>query len=385
MKKLQESFGSVNFSDKDYEKVAYSSDASQIDGKLDAVVWPTSIEKVHELVNYCRRLKINLNIRGGGTSLSGGCTPTGGLVVDMTKMNQIIEINEEGGYAITEAGVVLDELNKKMKRSFFPIIPGSRKACTIGGMIATNASWLKTREYGKMENWVEELDVVDGTGRFLKIKGKAIKNFCGAEGSTGIVVRAKLHLAQKPRQRTLSILQFNTITAMIEKVEELEKNENVKSIIFIDEICSDLLDFDEKNHLVVEYNNDDGNIQEKDEYEAVWNMLENLRHVVIRQRLPRVEDPYIPLRDIGRFLYWLKKRNIPSYGPVGVGTVYAFFQKNSPEIEEMYKTIRKLNGRISYSHGLGLLKKNYAAKEEAAKITALKQIHDPELIMNKGI
>ncbi|RLI67198.1 hypothetical protein DRO91_10525 [Candidatus Heimdallarchaeota archaeon] len=385
MKKLQESFGNVNFSDKDYEKAAYSSDASQIDGKLDAVVWPTSIEKVHELVNYCRRLKINLNVRGGGTSLSGGCTPTGGIVVDMAKMNRIIEVNEEERYAITEAGVVLDELNRKMKKSFFPVIPGSRKACTIGGMVATNASGLKTREYGKMEDWVEELEVVDGTGRYLKIKGKAIKNFCGAEGSTGIVVRAKLRLAQKPRQRTLSILKFNTITAMMEKIEELEKNENVKNLIFIDEICSELLDFDERNHLVVEYDNDDGNIQEEDESNTVWNMLENLRHIVIQQRLPRVEDPCIPLTDMGRFLYWLKKRNIPSYGPVGAGTVYTFFQKDSREIEEMYKTVRKLNGRISYSHGLGILKKNYAAKEEAAKIIALKQIHDPELIMNKGV
>ena len=107
-------------------------------------------------------------------------------------------------------------------------------------MIATNAAGMRAFRYGKMIDWIEELQVIDGTGKLLKIKGDKIKNFCGLEGTTGIVVQAKLKLAKLPEQRSIYMLNFETITNLVERFNALKK-ENVLALEYIDKIASNFI------------------------------------------------------------------------------------------------------------------------------------------------
>lgn len=377
---LKNLLGPGKVSEEYADMVAYSSDASQIRGKADAVVWPETETDIIRIVKYCLEKNMNIVTRGGGTSLVGGTVPDNSVVIDLSRMNKI-EI--EGSYATVEPGAILEDLNEKTGRLAFPVIIGSRKACTIGGMIATNAAGMRSLKYGKMENWVEELEVIDGSGKKLKIGKEKVKDFCGKEGTTGIITKAKLKLIDKPKEVSLSLLGFDNITNLVEKVKELRKNKNVSIIEYIDKTTSKLADLEHKYHLMVEYESSEGNIKGQDMGE-VWHMRESLYPLVAEDGHIIIEDPEIDIEKIDKFLYWMQKNDVPAFGHISIGVVHAHFKKDSPLIKEMFEVVESLGGSATGEHGIGILKKEFLEKEKKEEIKKLKQVYDEKNILNKG-
>lgn len=377
-KTLRDSVGSENVSQKDADRVAYSSDASRIRGKADTIVWPKTLEDIRHTIAYAKRHKLNLVPRGAGTGLAGGAVPQDSVVMDLCKMNRC---TVQGDKAVVEPGVVLDDLNSASE-FVLPVEPGSHAVCTIGGMIAANAAGMRAFRYGKMIDWIEELLVIDGTGKMLKIKGDKIKNFCGLEGITGIIARAKLKLTKLPKQRSISIFSFETITPLVERFNELRK-ENVLALEYVDEFCSELIGLGDANHLIVEYEGDEGNVK-GEEMQDVWKMREGLYPAVASKGYSVVEDPQVPLKSIANLLYWLQKNNIPTFGHIGIGVIHPHFKKESRLVEEMFVVVKKLKGRVSGEHGIGLLKKDYLDEEEVENIRKIKEVYDPNNILNGG-
>src|SRR5512134_980414 len=110
--KLIEIVGAGNFTDQLEELVPYSYDASMNVHRPDAAVWPESTEQVSRIVEFANAHQIPVIPRGAGTSLSGGVVPIrGGIVIDLSRMNRILEISIENRYALVQAGVVCDDLN----------------------------------------------------------------------------------------------------------------------------------------------------------------------------------------------------------------------------------------------------------------------------------
>lgn len=375
---LRNNVGDENVSQKDVDRVAYSSDASRIRGKADTIVWPKTLEDIRHAIHYAKRHKLNIVPRGAGTGLAGGCVPQNSVVMDLCKMDKFA-VKEDR--AVVEPGVVLDDLNSASDY-ILPVIPGSHAVCTIGGMIATNAAGMRAFRYGKMIDWIEELQVIDGNGKLLKIKGDKVKNFCGLEGVTGIVVQAKLKLTKLPEQRSITIFNFETVTDLVERFNRFKK-ESVLAFEYVDRITSNLVGLGDANHLIVEYEGDKGNIK-GEEMEDVWKMREGLYNAVVSKGYVVVEDPWIPLESIDKFLYWLQKNNIPTFGHVGVGVVHPHFKKDSMLVEEMFAVVKRLKGRVSGEHGIGLLKKDYLDDESAENIRKLKEVYDPNNILNGG-
>ncbi|MEM4266678.1 MAG: FAD-binding oxidoreductase, partial [Candidatus Nanoarchaeia archaeon] len=335
--KLKQILGQGKISEEEIDKVAYSSDASQIRGKTGSVVWPETAEEVRRIVKYCLENDMNVVPRGGGTGLVGGAVPENSIVIDLSRMNKF---KVEGNYVIAEPGVVLEDLMSKIDK-MFPVIIGSGKACTIGGMIATNAVGMRGLKYGKMGDWVEELEVVNGKGELMKIKKEKVKDFCGKEGTTGIITKAKLRLIEKPKMVTMSILSFENLTNLVEKVKELRKNKNVTVIEYIDKITSKLAGMDEKYHLMIEYESGEGNIKGT-EMEEVWQMRIGLYPLIAKEGYVVIEDPEIDIEKIDKFLYWLQKNNIPTFGHISTGVVHPHFKKDSPLIKEMFDMVQTL-------------------------------------------
>ena len=136
--KLKEIVGEENLRDNIADLYVYSSDASVHTSKPDVILRPRSIKEVQAIMRYANKNKIPVVARGAGSGMSGQTVPLkGGIVLDMKRMDKIIEIRPEDVLCKVEPGVINDELNDALKPYgfFFPPTPSSGKICTIGGMI----------------------------------------------------------------------------------------------------------------------------------------------------------------------------------------------------------------------------------------------------------
>ncbi len=202
------------------ERCCYASDASQVQRMPDYVVRPKNAQEVSRILSLCNSLEVPVTARGAGTGLAGGATPVrGGVVLDMSGMDRIIEIDIENLQVVVEPGVVQERLNQALKPYgfFFPPDPGSSAMCTIGGMISYNSSGMRCVKYGTTRNYVLDLEVVLADGRIIKTGSKMIKSaagydltrlFVGAEGTLGVITRAGLKIVPLPKARRLVMASF---------------------------------------------------------------------------------------------------------------------------------------------------------------------------------
>lgn len=383
--KVAEIFGQAGASDSEIDLLAYSTDASRVKGSAKLVVNPSSKEQVQKFVQYAKRSGMHIVPRGAGTGIVGGSVPQDDVVLDMSKMNKLLSLGEE--YIVVEAGAVFADVNRFLSRKdrFVPLDSEINNHRTVGGMIATNAIGLRVMEHGRMEDWVEEVEVVDGTGHCARLTKEEARHFCGSEGTLGIILSAKLKTLPLPQVRSLSILEFNTITSMMESVEQLKQNEHVKMVMYLDDACSSLVGLESGMHLFVEYDNEEGQLNNASEVESAISLINSLDgKLKERKRLVR-EDPRIPHSELAKFLNWLRKYNIPSYGNIDIGLIHPYFADNSSyELAELYKIVKSVHGSVGWEHGLGLLKKEHASPERKRKAEVLKQNYDPQNFMNRG-
>ena len=204
------------------ELCCYSADGSQIKGRPEYVVFPKKTEEVSQILAYANQHLIPVTARGAGTGLAGGAVPVkGGIVLDMSQMNNIIGIDIDNIQVTVEAGVVQDKLNEKLKPFgfFFPPNPGSSASCTVGGQIANNASGMRCVKYGTTKNYVLDLEVVLADGTVIHTGSNCLKSssgydlsrlFVGSEGTLGIITKAVLKIAPLPKARKLVMVSFPT-------------------------------------------------------------------------------------------------------------------------------------------------------------------------------
>ncbi len=378
---LREIFGSGGFSDSDIDKLVYSRDAGDLEGEALAVVWPRDVKQIHALVGYAKRHDYNLVIRGAGTSLQGGCVPVKSIIVDMSKMNKVLEVGDD--FIVVQAGAVLDELNYRLADKIIPVKPFNHAVCTIGGMVAMNCSGIDVSK-GKIGDYVLGVDVVDGTGKYMKLKNPTAKNFIGLEGTTGIIAHVKLRIVSKKELRSFSLYKFNTLSSMMEKVEKFRKKEDVKSILFFDDLTSNMLGFEEKNHIIVEFASDSGVIKDVKEIESILDFKEVLYYKLRQARFNQIEDPMITFDKMAGFLYWLRKKNVPVYGHLCLGVVHPCFKEFSKLPTEMYELVETIKCENATDFGYGFKRKQFLKGEKKIKYKILKEQYDPKDILNRG-
>jgi glycolate oxidase len=386
MSGLKEIVGEGNVLESKIDLVVYGSDASLAEGKARAIVFPTDAEQVQKLVRYAKRTDANIVVRGGGSGLSGGAVPQDSIVLDLSKMNKVVEIGQKEKYAIVQPGVVLDELNGRLAPELcFPVRPSSHSVATIGGMIATNAAGNNAIKYGWTIDWVSQLLVVDGTGKMFDVKGDDIKMFCGREGTTGIIVEARLRLSERLETKSMEHLKFNDIDEMIKAVKIYKDKKSVSTIEFFNRFCAEFAGVDKLNHLMVGFESEEGSIKGKEEIERLWKMREGIGPVCSGMGFSVMEDPRVNEDSLGEFLKWFEKKELPCFGHIGVGIFHPRFKKGSETmIKEMFELVRKLGGKVSGEHGIGLTKRGYAEKEQTDEVRKLKHEFDPDNILNKG-
>jgi D-lactate dehydrogenase (cytochrome) len=199
-------------------------DISAHRGVLPAgIIWPHTTEEVSRILTWAYEQEVPVTPWGAGTSTEGNPVPTrGGLVVDMTQMDKILEIRPQDLQADVQPGVLRKELNRQAGKQglFFPPDPGAD--ASIGGMIANNASGVQTVKYGATKDYVMKLTVVLPRGNIIHTGCKAHKSssgydlsrlFVGSEGTLGVVTEATLRLTGIPTH-------FLAITITFDQLEQ---------------------------------------------------------------------------------------------------------------------------------------------------------------------
>ena len=191
-----------------------------------AVVLPASTEDVQAVMKYAYENQINVTPRGAGTGETGGSVALdGGIVIDLSSFNEIVEIDARNMQVIVRPGVIHAELNHALAeyKLFFPPDPGSSLMCTIGGMVANNASGLRAVKYGCTEQYVLGLEIVMPNGELIYtggIKARTLKNvsglnltklMVGSEGVLGIITQIRLRCWPRPEARGIAMAIFDSL------------------------------------------------------------------------------------------------------------------------------------------------------------------------------
>jgi glycolate oxidase len=227
---LRRIVGTGHVLDANSDLAVYECDAFVIEKHCPSVaVFPKSTAEVAAVVRLCNDMGMPFVPRGAGTSLAGGGLPVGGgVMIVLTRMREIEEVNLRDRYAIVEPGVVNAHLNRRLAGTGFHYAPdpSSQGACTIGGNVSTNAGGPHTLKYGVTVNHVLGLELVTAAGEVMQVGGPAedapgadlVGTIVGGEGTLGIVTKIWVRLTRNPESVRTMLAVFDSVDDATEAI-----------------------------------------------------------------------------------------------------------------------------------------------------------------------
>jgi glycolate oxidase len=224
-------------------RARYGVDALKRGSPADVVVLPASTDEVAAILKLANRRRVPVTPRGGGTGYTGGAVPvTGGVVLSLERLNQILHIDEESLYAVVQPNVVTGDLQEAVERRglFYPPDPASLRESAIGGNVAENAGGPRAFKYGVTSHWVLGLQAVLATGDVIRTGGKTVKNvvgydltrlLVGSEGTLAVITEVTVRLVPKPPVQSTLRATFPSVTQAVAAVTELIRRRVVPAAI----------------------------------------------------------------------------------------------------------------------------------------------------------
>jgi glycolate oxidase len=232
--KLCSIVGEANVQDDQVTLVSYSYDATpNFQALPDAVILPGNTQEVSEIVKVCHEYRVPIVPRGSGTNLCAGTVPSeGGIVLLFSRMNQILEIDEENLTVTVQPGLITQTLIEAVedKGLFYPPDPSSMKISTIGGNINECSGGLRGLKYGVTKDYVLGLEAVLPNGNVIRTGGKLAKDVAGydltkllvgSEGMLAVVTEAILKLIPKPETKKTMLVLFENMEYAAQAVSKI--------------------------------------------------------------------------------------------------------------------------------------------------------------------
>ena len=362
------------------EIICYETDASRLKGKAERIIFPKSSD---ELISAIRIANLDIVPRGSGTSAMGGTIPNNSIIIDMNKMDKVLGFNRLNLIVHVEAGVSIKELNEKLNAVGFefPINP-LNDSSTIGGMVALNVSDSRSMKYGKMKDWVEEIEFVNGKAELIKTTKADLLDVCGMEGITGIIARIKLKVIPKI-ERSASIFQSDNLDEVLSIFRRLKSENDVVMLDFFPRSIADMLGLVDKHHLIIEFDSDRGKIKGEN-YKKIISLKDKVYYSLMERGYYQSQDPKFFLDKVKDFILFLEDIKVPYFAHLGSGIVHPFFKDSELEKQRrVIEVIKRMGGKPA-EYGIGLKRKDFLDDFEKKIIGRVKSRYDPYGKLNKG-
>ena len=448
VKELEGIVGAANVSTAITDKITHSYDATQRRCLPDAVVYATTTDQVARVVKLANRWKIPVLPRGAGSGFTGGSLPVqGGIVLVLTRMDRILDIDCENLTAEVEPGVVTAELQRQVEKLglFYPPDPASKEFSTLGGNVAECAGGPRCVKYGVTKDYIMGLEVVTPTGDIIHTGGKTLKNvvgydltklFVGSEGTLGIVTKIIVKLLPKPAAKKTMLVQFETIEGAAKSVAAIIGAKIIPTTLeFLDAATIDCirptspiaLPDNCRALLIIEVDGDADMLDPQiariheviqpfgilaikiaashAESEEIWQVRRNVSPSLRRVNPDKFnEDIVVPRSKVPDMIRALEKIStdygvpIVNFGHAGDGNIpvnimvdlkqHGMAEKVEEVLDKVFQTAIDLRGSISGEHGIGTAKAKYLGMEldgtTIAYMRRIKDAFDPNRILNPG-
>lgn len=415
-------------------------------GTPRVLVRPASTSEVQAVLRVASAHRIPVVARGAGSGLTGGANAVdGGIVLSLARMNQILELDRRGLFAVVQPGVINATVKAAAAEQglWYAPDPASWEFSTIGGNLATNAGGLCCVKYGVTGDSVLGLEAVLADGSVVRTGGRTHKNvagydltrlFVGSEGTLGIITEATLRLRPRPPPATTLVASFPTLVAAGAAVTEIMTHTRPSLLELMDRATVRAVEAHRSMGLDIEAaalllaRSDAGGDQgiaecarmaaacesagatfiAQSSDEAEGELLMGARRLAYpaleRQGATLLDDVGVPLSRIVDLLSAVERIAeqrgvlIGTFGHAGDGNMHPtiVFDRNDPAavvraqaaFDDILRVVGVLGGTITGEHGVGLLKQPYLARQlgpEATRIhMAIKAALDPLGILNPG-
>ncbi|HEX9078085.1 MAG TPA: FAD-linked oxidase C-terminal domain-containing protein [Desulfuromonadaceae bacterium] len=420
----------------------------ELESRPGAVLLPASSDEIARIMRLCHGAGVSVTPRGSGTNLSGGSlSVNGGVVIQTSRMNRIVEVDEENLTATVEPGVITSALHRVVEERglFYPPDPGSMNISTMGGNVAENSGGLRGLKYGVTADYVMGLETVLADGEVLKTGGKVVKDVAGynlnpllvsSEGTLGFFTGITVKLIPKPQGKITMLAHFPVLQDAALAVSAIIAARVIPATLeFLDKVtirCVEEyahvgLPLDVDAVLLIEVDGHPAVIAEeaasvaeickkhrsssfqtaKDADEAIklaaarrtaLSALARLRPTTI------LEDATVPRSCIAPMLKVIQAAaakhsvTIGTFGHAGDGNLHPTCltdERDQDEIkrahaafEEIFDAAIAMGGTITGEHGVGIAKKRYLPRlvgEAGIRVMkGIKQAFDPKGLLNPG-
>ena len=433
------------------ERYCYAQDASNISNSAtlpEAVIFVESVEEIQNILKYANKNGIPVVCRGAGTNMVGSCICTnGGIVINFSKMNKILDFNSENMTMKVQPGVVLEDIKKLAESEglFYPPDPSNYKVSTIGGSIAQSSGGAKAFKYGTTKDYILSLTIVLADGTLMKLGSGTIKDavgyhlnqlIVGSEGTLAIVAEAELKLIPKPEKSCLISAYFDSIENAVHGVNDIIKKRifpstidfmDKNSIATVENFYPSGLKTDKECMLLIETDGSEYSLniqcdsiinilktsgasdicasQDEKTKDAMWTARRS-SFAATAQLGPDVvsDDVIVPRTSLLAMIKGCrdicKKYNLKlcMVGHIGDGNLHpqiALNLENDDEFKaytkaksEIYTLAVGLGGTISSEHGIGVEKLSYMEniidESTLEYMKRIKLLFDPNNILNPG-
>jgi glycolate oxidase len=428
--------------------ICYSYDATRMESMPLIVVRARSTQEVSNVMRVANNHRVSVTPRGAATGLSGGSIPLkGGIVIDMTLMDRILDIDLDNLRVTVESGTVTNSVNVALARFglIYPPDPSSNLASTIGGNIAENAGGLRGLKYGVTGDYVYGLEVVLPDGTVIKTTKDEqmslggfdlIRLLIGSEGTFGVITKAVLDVRPDPVARKSALAVFDDLrqasgsvnaiisSGVIPATLEIMDNVTIRAVeeflkiglpmeagaILLVEVDGDedsvQWEFDRVTAAIKKSGSSDLKIAEDDsERENLWTARRAALSALSRVKPSTIlEDATVPrsrLADLVNEVEMISRKYgliIGNFGHAGDGNMHptiltdlridAEAKKVEMAVEEIFSATIKLGGTLSGEHGIGFAKVKFIPLEfTSSDIDVMRRIKltlDPNNILNPG-
>lgn len=429
--------------------IPYSFDGTAVLKQMpECVVFPRTTEQVAAILRLANENKTPVITRGSGTGLSGGSIPTpGSIVLCMTKMDRVLDLDRQNLTLLAEAGATTQAISDAAAEAnlFYPPDPGSMKISTIGGNVAENSGGLRGLKYGVTRNYIMGMEVVLPSGEIVWMGNKCVKDvagfslkdlFVGSEGTLGVITRVLLKLIPRPAAKKTMLATFPQMDQAAETVSAIIAAQIIPCTLeFLDRTtikcveeyahiglplnCEAILLMETDGHPAVVAEEAERMVEicrkhgctevhvAKDDEEA--SRLASARRTAF-SALARVapttilEDATVPRSELARMVRFIEavalnyKLRIGTFGHMGDGNLHPTFltdERNHEEMERVEKAMKeifqealRLGGTITGEHGVGIAKKSFLTKAlgegQIAVMRELRKALDKNGILNPG-